>query len=281
MNTATIRLDPRATHIRPVGGRLDVDFRELWHYRELLYFLVWRDIKVRYMQTAIGVAWAVLQPLFTMLVFTIFFGKLARMPSNGIPHPIFYYSALLPWLYFAGTLTTTTSTLVDHQRVIGKVYFPRLLLPVSATLSGLLDLAIGSTLLLALMPLYGIAPRWQLLFLPAFVALALLTAMAVGLWLAALNALYRDVRYAVPFLIQFWMFVSPVVYPSTLVPERWQWIYGLNPMAGVVEGFRWSLTGGAPAPGSVLLASLTAVILVLCGGIIYFRRMETTIADVL
>jgi len=279
MNTEAIRLDPHVTHIRPVRGWLDVDLRELWEYRELLYFLVWRDIKVRYKQTVIGVAWAVLQPFFTMVVFTIFFGKLAGIPSNGIPHPIFYYSALLPWLYFAGALTTATNTLVEHQRVITKVYFPRLLLPVSSTLSGLFDLGIGSTLLLLLVPLYGVAPRWQLVYLPAFVVLAWLTAVGMGLWLAALNTLYRDVRHAVPFLVQFWMLVSPVAYPSSLVPPKWQWLYGLNPIAGVIEGFRWALTGTASPPGPVLLTSFAGVVLLLVGGLLYFQRMETAITD--
>jgi lipopolysaccharide transport system permease protein len=278
MSTAIPSLQP-STQIRPVRGWLDIDVRELWEHRELLYFFVWRDIKVRYKQTAIGVAWAILQPLFTMIVFTIFFGRLAGIPSNGIPHPLFYYAALVPWLYFTGALTVATNTLVDHQRVITRVYFPRMLLPLSATIHGLIDLAIGSILLLALMALYGLGPRWQIIWIPCFVALALLTAFAAGLWLAALNALYRDVRYAVPFALQVWMFASPVAYPSSLVPPKWQWLYGLNPLAGVIEGFRWGVTGGAPAPGPLLFASLTVVIIVLVGGIIYFQRMEAAITD--
>jgi lipopolysaccharide transport system permease protein len=279
MSVSAMRLPPQVATIRPVNGWLDVDLRELWEYRELLYFLVWRDIKIRYKQTVIGAAWALLQPVFTMIVFTIFFGRLAQIPSGGLPYPVFYYAALLPWLYFAGALTNATNTLVDHQRVITRVYFPRLLLPVSAVMAGLVDLAVGCTVLFGLMGLFGMVPGWRMLSLPLFIALASFTAMAVGLWLSALNALYRDVRYAIPFVVQFWMFASPVAYPSSLVPARWQWLYGLNPIAGVIEGFRWAVSGDGAPSGPLLFASVIAVFIVFVAGLIFFRRMEAEVAD--
>jgi len=266
--------------ITPPRGWLDLNLKELWEYRELLYFFVWRDIKVRYKQTVIGAGWAIIQPFFTMVVFSLFFGKLARIPSEGLPYPIFYYSALLPWMYFANALTGATNTMVEHQRVITKVYFPRLILPLAAVLAGLVDFGIAFLILVAMMVFYGVVPTAAVLLLPFLLLLAVATALGAGLWLSALNAIYRDVRYAVPFLVQFWMFASPVAYPSSLIPERWRWLYGLNPMAGVVEGFRWALTGRGSPPSVLLLASVTAVLLVLVGGIIYFQRMESTIADV-
>jgi lipopolysaccharide transport system permease protein len=266
--------------IRPAQGWLELNLAELWAYRELLYFFVWRDVKVRYKQTLVGAGWAVLQPLLAMTVFTLFFGLLAKIPSDGLPYPVFYFCALLPWMYFAGALTTATNTIVDHQRVITKVFFPRVLLPVSAVLAGLLDLAIGFVLLLGMLAYYSIGPTWAMLWLPVFVLLALATALGVGLWLSALNALYRDVRYVVPFLVQVWMFASPVVYPASLVPVEWRWLYGLNPMAGVIEGFRWAVTGGGEMPGSTLLASSVAVLLILVSGLFYFQRMESQVADV-
>jgi lipopolysaccharide transport system permease protein len=256
------------------------DWRELWAYRELLYFFVWRDIKVRYKQTIIGGAWAIVQPFFIMVVFSLFFGMLARIPSEGLPYPIFYYSALLPWMYFANALSHATNTMVEHQGVITKIYFPRLVLPFSAVLSGLVDFGIAFTVLMGMMLYYGIAPSWQALLVPCFLLLAVLTASSVGLWLAALNAIYRDVRYAVPFLIQFWMFASPVVYPTSLVPAQWRWLYGMNPMAGVIEGFRWALMGHGRPPGVLLAFSIAVTLLLFVGGIIYFRKMEGTIADV-
>jgi len=255
-------------------------FGELWEYRELLYFFVWRDIKVRYKQTAIGAAWAVLQPFLTMLVFSLFFGRLAHIPSQGLPYPIFYYSALLPWLYFAGALQNATNTIVENQRLITKVYFPRLVLPFSSVLSGLVDFGISFLMFVAMMFYYGIRPGWALLMLPVFLLLSVLTALGAGLWLSALNAIYRDVRYVVPFLVQFWMFASPVAYPSSLVPAKWRWLYGLNPMAGVIEGFRWSLTGHGDPPGGLMLVSAAVVVVVLLSGVAYFQKMETTVADV-
>ncbi len=261
-------------------GWLQLDFRELWEYRELLYFFVWRDIKIRYKQTAIGAAWAVLQPFLTMMVFSLFFGRLARIPSQGLPYPVFYYCALLPWMYFAGALQNATNTVVEHQRVITKVYFPRLVLPLAAVLSGLVDFAISFVVFLGMMLYYGLVPTRSALLLPVLLLLAVLTALGVGLWLSALNAIYRDVRYVLPFLVQFWMFASPVAYPSELVPEKWRWLYGLNPMAGVIEGFRWALTGRGQPPGVLMLASGLMVAAVLLGGLVFFRKMEGTIADV-
>ena len=266
--------------ITPPRGWLELNLRELWQFRELAYFFVWRDIKIRYKQTAIGAAWAVLQPLMTMLVFSLFFGRLAKIPSGGIPYPIFYLAALLPWMYFAGALQNASNSVVEHQRVITKVYFPRLVLPLSAVVSGLLDFFFGFLIFLVMMLFYHTSPGRAFLLFPAFLLLAVATALGAGMWLSALNAIYRDVRYVLPFLIQFWMFVSPVAYPSSLVPERWRGLYGLNPMAGVVEGFRWALTGKGQPPTLMLAASAAAVILVLIGGMFFFRRMEATIADV-
>ena len=266
--------------IAPRRGWLALDLAELWTYRELLYFFVWRDIKVRYKQTVIGAAWAVLQPLMTMLVFSLFFGKLAKIPSQGLPYPIFYYCALLPWMYFSTAMQGATNIVVDHQRVITKIYFPRVVLPIAAVLSGLLDFAISFVALLGMMVYYHMKPAGAVIWLPAFTLLAILTALGVGLWLSALNALYRDVRYVVPFLVQFWMFASPVVYPSSLVPEKWRLLYGLNPMAGVIEGFRWALTGHGQPPGILLAASSAAVILLVFSGLVYYHAVEGTMADV-
>jgi lipopolysaccharide transport system permease protein len=272
--------DLPVTDITPPSGWLDLNLRELWQFRELLYFFVWRDIKVRYKQTAIGAAWAVIQPLATMLVFSLFFGRLAKIPSGGVPYPIFYFSALLPWMYFAGALQNASNSVVEQQRVITKVYFPRLVLPLSAVVSGLLDFAVGFVVFLGMALFYHVHPGKAILTFPAFLLLAVATALGAGLWLSALNAIYRDVRYALPFLVQFWMFVSPVAYPTSLVPERWRWLYGLNPMAGVIEGFRWALTGKGQPPSLLLAASAGAVVVVLIGGMVFFRKMEATIADV-
>jgi lipopolysaccharide transport system permease protein len=266
--------------IAPPGGWFDLDLREFWHAREMLYFFVWRDIKVRYKQTVIGGAWAILQPFLTMVVFSLFFGRLAKMPSEGLPYPIFYYSALLPWLYFASALQGATTVIVDQQKVITKVYFPRLALPVSAVISPLVDFAISFAFFLLMMAFYHVRPSLPMLLLPLFLALAIFTALGVGLWLSALNAIYRDVRYVVPFLVQFWMFASPVAYASSLVPERWRWLYGLNPMAGVIEGFRWALTGRGDPPSVLLAASVTGVVLLVISGVLYFKKMEGIIADV-
>jgi len=265
--------------IRPSRGWVSLDLRDLWRYRELLYFLTWRDIKVRYKQTVFGAAWAILQPFFTMIVFSVFFGQLAKVPSDGIPYPIFAYCALLPWSYFAGALDRASNSLVGSSHLITKVYFPRLAIPISAVLAGLVDFGIAFVVLLGMMVYYGFAPTAAALTLPFFLFLAVATALAVGLWLSALNVQYRDVRYTVPFLTQFWLFATPIAYPSSLVPERWRAWYGLNPMAGVVEGFRWALLGKEP-PGPLLVVSTVVVALLLIGGLYYFRRMEKTFADV-
>jgi lipopolysaccharide transport system permease protein len=266
--------------IEPPRRLFELRFGEVWAYRELLYFFIWRDVKIRYKQTAIGVLWVVLQPLLTMLVFTLFFGRLAKLPSQGLPYPVFYFAGLVPWTYFAYALQMTTNVVVDNQRLITKVYFPRLILPISSALSGLVDFAIGFVVLTIFTVAYGIPPTFAALWLPALLALAVFTALGVGLWLSALNALYRDVRYIVPFLVQFWMFASPVAYPASLVPLRWRWLYGLNPMTGVIEGFRWALTGQGRPPDLVLLASAAMVLVLFFGGLIYFNKMESTIADV-
>jgi lipopolysaccharide transport system permease protein len=270
--SATVRIEPP-------HGWLELHLHEVWQYRELLYFFVWRDVKVRYKQTVIGIAWVVLQPLMTMGVFTLFFGRLARLPSDGLPYPVFYFAALVPWTYFSTSLQTCTNVVVANQHVITKVYFPRLVLPLSAVVSGVVDFAIGFVVLLVVTAIYGIKPTVAALWLPVLLLLAVLTALGVGLWMSALNALYRDVRYVVPFLVQFWMFASPVAYPSSLVPQRWRWLYGLNPMAGVIDGFRWALTGHGVAPGPLMLASASAVTVVLLGGFFFFQRMEGTVAD--
>lgn len=266
--------------IEPSRGWVALRVKELWEYRELLYFLVWRDIKVRYKQTALGAAWAVLQPVLTMLVFTVFFGRLAKVPSDGIPYPVFVYTALLPWQLFAFALTESANSLVGNQNLIKKVYFPRLVVPLGSVLAGLVDFGIAFLVLLALMLYYGIVPSFAILVLPLFLLLAVATALSVGLWLSALNVQFRDVRYTIPFLSQFWMFATPVAYPSRLVPERWRPWYGLNPMAGVVEGFRWALLGKSGSPGPLLWVSGLVVVLLLIGGLAYFRRMESTFADV-
>lgn len=270
---------PVIVRIEPPRGWFQLRLHEVWEYRELLYFFVWRDVKVRYKQTLVGIAWVVLQPLLTMAVFTLFFGKLAKLPSQGLPYPVFYFAALVPWMYFSYSLQGATNVVVENQRVITKVYFPRLVLPVSAVLSGLVDFAIGFIALLGVTLAFGIHPGLAALWLPVFLLLAIFTALGVGLWMSALNALYRDVRYIMPFVAQFWMFASPVAYPSSLVPERWGWLYGLNPMAGVIDGFRWALTGHGQPPGPVLSVSAAMVAVVLLGGLFFFQRMESTVAD--
>jgi lipopolysaccharide transport system permease protein len=265
--------------IEPPRSLFELRLREVWAYRELLYFFVWRDVKIRYKQTAIGVLWVILQPVLNMLVFTLFFGRLAKLPSDGLPYPVFYFAALIPWTYFSSSLTATTNVVVESQQLITKVYFPRLILPISTALSGLVDFAIGFVVLSIFCFAYGILPTFTALWLPVLLLLALFTALGVGLWLSALNALYRDVRYVIPFVITFWMFASPVAYASSLVPARWRWLYSLNPMAGVIDGFRWAITGRGQAPGLPLLASAGAVALVFLGGVFFFNRMETTVAD--
>lgn len=268
------------TIIRPSNGWVPLRLRELAGYHELLFFLTWRDIKVRYKQTVLGATWAIIQPFFTMVVFSIFFGRLAHIPAGGVPYPIFTYTALVPWMYFANALTQASNSLVENERVITKVYFPRLIVPMAAVLVGLVDFAIAFTVLIGMMLWYGIVPTAAMWTLPLFVLFAAVTALGVGLWLSALNVQYRDVRYVLPFLVQFWLFATPVAYPSELVPPAWRAAYGVNPMAGVVEGFRWALLGKAHAPGALLAVSIATVLALLVSGMYYFRRMELTFADV-
>ena len=285
MNAATqidssVTLPVPVIRIAPSSRWWVIPFTELWDFRELIYFFVWRDIKIRYKQTTIGAAWAVLQPLLMMLVFSLFFGKLANIGSDGLPYPIFYYSALLPWMYFAAALQNSTNAIVENQRLITKVYFPRLALPLASVLSGLADFGVSFLMFLVLLIYYDIRPTSALLWFPAFLLLTVLLALGTGLWLSAMNAIYRDVRYVLPFLVQFWLFASPVVYPSSRVPLKWRWLYGLNPMAGVIEGFRWSLTGRGNPPGRLIVASSVVVAIMLVSGVAYFQTMETTMADV-
>lgn len=278
--------DLEITRIRPSGGWRAINLAEVWRYRELLFFLTLRDIKLRYKQTALGVAWAVLQPLLTMAVFTVFFGKLGGLPSDGQPYALFVLAALLPWQLFAYALTQSSNSLVAEQRLITKVYFPRLIVPVASVLSGLVDFVVAFGLfliLVALGPIMGwfeVTPTLAVLTIPIFVVFAILTALAAGLWLSALNVQYRDVRYTIPFLTQFWMFLTPVAYPASLVPEQYRPLYGLNPMAGVIEGFRWALLGTDAPDWGLMAVSAGAVVLLLAGGVFYFRRMEKHFADV-
>ncbi len=279
---ASLREEPPPIfEIRPSRGWFELNLRELWEYRELLYVLIWRDIKVRYKQTAIGAAWAIIQPFFAMVVFSLFFGRLMKTPSEGLPYPIFAYTALLPWQFFAKAVTEASTSLVVNERMISKVYFPRLLVPMAVVLAGLLDFGIAFLILLGMMVYYGIMPSWAILTLPLFLSLALMTAWGVSFWLSALDVKYRDVRYTLPFLTQLWLFATPVVYPSTIVPQAWRAIYGLNPTVGVIEGFRWALLGTTPPDVMMLAVSGVAVILLFVGGLIYFRRMEDTLADVI
>ncbi len=279
--TASSEQGASSTRIRiePPRGLFELRAREVWAYRELLYFFVWRDLKVRYKQTVIGIAWVIIQPLLSMGVFSIFFGRLAKLPSDGLPYPVFYLAALVPWSYFATAIQGSTNVVVENQRVITKVYFPRILLPTSCVASGLVDFCMVFVVLVGLTLKFGIIPGFRALFVPLFLLLAVATALGAGIWLSALNALYRDVRYVTPFLVQFWMLASPVAYPSSLVPQRWRWLYGLNPMSGVIEGFRWALTGHGQLSVPQLIASAGMVLAVLLGGLVFFQRMEGTVTD--
>ena len=266
--------------IQPAHGWVSLRLWELWEYRELLYFLTWRDVKVRYKQTALGAGWAILQPLLTMMVFSLFFGRLAKVPSDGIPYPIFSFAALVPWTFFAHGLNQSSNSLIGSANLIRKVYFPRLTIPIAAVFSGLVDFALSFAVLLGLMMLYGVTVTAKLVWLPPFVLLSLAASLGVGLWLSALNVQFRDVRYVVPFLSQLWLFATPVAYPSSMLAEPWRILYGLNPMAGVVEGFRWALLGTRTAPGPMIAVSSLAALAILVSGAFYFRRMERTFADV-
>ncbi|GAB4184604.1 MAG: ABC transporter permease [Roseiflexaceae bacterium] len=265
--------------IEPSKGWQSLQLGELWKYRELLYFLIWRDVKVRYKQTQLGIAWALIPPFVTMLVFSLIFGGLAKIDSNGIPYPIFTFAGLLPWQLFSLALTNTSNSLVNSANLIRKVYFPRLAVPIASVLAGLVDFGIGFIVLIGMMLYFQIIPTIAILMLPLFILLTLITVMGIGLWLSALNVQYRDIRYVVPFLTQLWMFATPVVYPSSLVQEPWRTIYGLNPMAGVVEGFRWALLGSAP-PSNLILVSAVVSVVILISGLFYFRRVERGFADV-
>jgi lipopolysaccharide transport system permease protein len=268
------------TIIEPKSGWIPVDLGEIWNYRELLYFLTMRDIKVRYKQTVLGGLWAVIQPAFTMVVFTLFFGRLAKMPSDGIPYPIFVYAGLLPWTYFANAVAASGNSLVGSANLITKVYFPRIMVPASASLAGLLDFAVAVLVLAVLMVYYRIVPGAGILLFPFLVALTFLCAVGVGLWLSALNVQYRDIRYAIPFLIQIWMFLSPVIYPVSLVKDKYQWLLALNPMGGVIHAYRASLLGHRPIDWSLLGLSALIILVLFLGGLGYFKRMERTFADV-
>jgi lipopolysaccharide transport system permease protein len=279
INTLKAEGELQILHIRPSTGWVSLKLDELWQYRELLYFLVWRDIKVRYKQTTLGATWAIIQPFFTMVVFSLFFGKLAKIPSDGIPYPIFSFTALVPWTFFSTGLTQASNSLVGSSQLITKVYFPRLIIPIATVLSGIVDFALAFLVLLGMMVYYGIYPTLSVLWLPLFLLLAFVISLGVGLWLSALNVQYRDVRYVVPFITQLWLFATPAAYPSSMLPQPWRTIFGLNPMVGVVEGFRWALLRSNNAPRPIIIVSSLAAIIILVSGAFYFRRTEKTFAD--
>jgi lipopolysaccharide transport system permease protein len=273
--------DVPVIRIQPSRGWVSLRLRELWEYRELLYFLIWRDVKVRYKQTVLGAAWAIIQPFFTMVVFSVFFGKLAKVPSDGIPYPIFSYAALVPWTFFSNGLSQASNSLVGGARLIKKVYFPRLAMPIATVLGGVVDFLLAFIVLLGMMLYYGVMPTVNVIWLPLFLMLALVTSLGVALWLSAMNVQFRDVRYTVPFLTQFWMFATPIAYASSLIENPLlRTLYGINPMTGVVEGFRWALLGADTAPGSIIIVSSLTALALLVSGMYYFRRMEKTFADV-
>lgn len=267
--------------IRPRRGLIDLDLTAVWECRELLYFLIWRNIKVRYKQTFIGAAWAIFQPAMTMAIFTVVFGNLARVPSDGLPYPVFAYTALVPWTYFSQALSRCGTGLVSNANLITKVYFPRLIIPLADVITPAVDFLFAFLLLLGMIGWFGITPTWGLLALPVFLFMSMVTALAVGLWLSPLNVRYRDVGHTIPFVIQFWMFASPVVYPVSLVPEPWRLIYSLNPMVGVIEGFRWGLLGKENPDFLAIVVSIAVVLVLLAGGLVFFKRMERSFADVI
>lgn len=274
------RTETTTTILKPAHGWAALNLGDLWRYRELVYFMTWRDLKVRYKQTLLGASWAILRPLLTMVVFSIFFGGLAKVPSDGVPYPIFAYTALLPWELFVSALNVASRSLVNNSHMITKVYFPRMILPLASILAGVVDFLVAFVVLIGLMVYYRISPTTAIWTLPLYLLLTLVTALGVGLWLAALNVLYRDVGYVTPFLTQFWMFITPIAYGASLVPERWQFLYAINPMVGVVNGFRWAMLGTPQsAPGPMLAVSVGISILLLVSGVVYFRRMERLFAD--
>lgn len=279
-NSSLMSTPQRITTLRPVRGWAALNLKELWIYRELIYFMTWKDLKVRYKQTLLGASWAILQPFMTMVVFSIFFGELAKVPSDGVPYPIFSFTALLPWGLFSKALSDASRSLVQSSHMITKVYFPRLILPLASILAGVVDFALALIVLLGMMIYYGIVPTPAVWYLPLFLLLALITALGVGLWLSALNVMYRDIGYVLPFLTQFWLFMTPIAYPASMVPEKWRLLYALNPMTGVVEGFRWALLGTQQANSSLMLAVSTGIsVVILVSGLFYFRRMERLFAD--
>jgi lipopolysaccharide transport system permease protein len=274
-------LPPTVTVIKPSKGWVSLGLKNLWEYRELLYFLTWRDIKVRYKQTVLGATWAIIQPFFTMVVFSLFFGRLAKIPSDGIPYPLFAFAALVPWTFFANGLSQSSNSLVGSANLITKVYFPRLIIPVSSILSGFIDFAIAFAVFILMALYYGIYPTISIILLPFLLLLGFTTALGVGLWLSALNVKFRDVRYVIPFLTQFWLFATPIAYPSSLLSEPWRTIYGINPMAGVVEGFRWAILGTDTAPAPMIFVSALVSLAVLISGVFYFKRVEKSFADII
>lgn len=280
-NTPAIPDNLPRTRREPSKGWAWPKLRELWEYRELLYFFAWRDIKVRYKQTVMGALWAIIQPVFTMVIFSLFFGRLANVPSDGVPYPIFSFTALVPWTFFANALGQASNSLVTNANMIKKIYFPRLALPIATVLAGVIDFALAFVVLLGIMLFYGFVPTVNIIWLPFFALLALVTSIGVSLWFAAMNVQFRDVRYTIPFLTQAWLFLTPIAYPSSLLSEPWRTVYGLNPMAGVVEGFRWALLGTDTAPGKMIIVSSLVALILLIGGAFYFRRMEQSFADVL
>ncbi|MEO7863991.1 MAG: ABC transporter permease [Nitrospirales bacterium] len=280
--TAKISEMPLPTFvIKPPSGFGSFDVAALWEYRELLYFLIWRDVKVRYKQTFIGAGWAIFQPAMTVAIFTVIFGNFAKIPSDGLPYAVFAYTALLPWTYFSSALSRSGTGLVSNANLVTKVYFPRLIIPLASVIAPAVDFLFAFLVLLGLIGWFGIVPTWGLVALPLFFLLAMITALAVGLWLGPLNARYRDVGHTIPFLIQFWMFASPVVYPVSLIPESWRLLYSLNPMVGVIEGFRWALLGKGNPDFTPMLVSMVVVLVLLVGGVVFFKRMERTLADVI
>ena len=279
-NTQLQKNQTPVTYLKPSKGWLSIDFKELWRYRELVYFLTWRDIKVRYKQAVLGIAWAVLQPVLTVLIFTVVFGILLKTPSQDLPYPLFAISALLPWQLFANALQRSSISLVGNANLITKIYFPRLAIPLSAVMAALVDFGVSFIVLIAMMAYYRYMPGWNMLWLPVIILFALLTALAVGLWLSAINVQYRDVQHMVPFIVQVWMYASPIVYPIEIIPKGiWRVLYGLNPMVGVIQSYRWALLGG-DQPDATMWISVLVVIILLVSGLFYFRRMEKTFADI-
>jgi len=281
MTDTASREHQRITVIAPPEGVLAIDFAELWSYRELLLLLIWRDATVRYKQSVVGIGWALIQPVMMMIIFTLVFGHFAGLPSEGVPYPVLALSALLPWNYFARSLSDSSNSLVGSSALVTKIYFPRVILPLSKVFSGLIDFAIAFVLLIAVMIWYRIAPSWRIITLPAFTAMAILVALAVGLWMTALNVRYRDVTFIVPFLVQLWMYASPVAYSTSIVPARWRWFYALNPLTGVIDGFRWALLGRTAPRLDTIAISLAIVVVIFFSGLYYFRRTERTFADII